>query len=57
MDAHGRANGVHACATADDMTGFVFIVPGRLDQFTGGYLVDLRVVDGARARGRPGLVI
>lgn len=34
------------------VAGFAFVVPGRLDQFTGGYLFDRRVVDGARARGR-----
>lgn len=30
-----------------------FIVPGRLDQITGGYLFDRRIVDGLRAIGRP----
>ena len=34
------------------VAGFAFVVPGRLDQFTGGYLFDRRVVDSARARGR-----
>lgn len=29
-----------------------FVVPGRLDQITGGYLYDRRVVEGLRARGR-----
>jgi glycosyltransferase involved in cell wall biosynthesis len=29
-----------------------FIVPGSLDQLTGGYLFDRRIVDGLRARGR-----
>lgn len=29
-----------------------FLVPGRLDQLTGGYLYDRHVVDGLRARGR-----
>ncbi len=29
-----------------------FVVPGRLDQLTGGYLFDRRLVDGLRARGR-----
>lgn len=29
-----------------------FIVPGRLDQLTGGYLFDRQVVDGLRAQGR-----
>ena len=28
-----------------------FVVPGRLDQLTGGYLYDRHVVDGLRARG------
>ena len=30
----------------------VFIVPGRLDQLTGGYLFDRHIVEGLRARGR-----
>jgi hypothetical protein len=30
----------------------VFVVPGRLDQFTGGYLFDRHIVEGLRARGR-----
>jgi len=34
------------------MTELVFIVPGRLDQITGGYLFDRHVVEGLRARGR-----
>jgi len=29
-----------------------FVVPGRLDQLTGGYLFDRRLVDGLRAGGR-----
>ena len=29
-----------------------FVVPGRLDQLTGGYLFDRRIVEGLRARGR-----
>ena len=29
-----------------------FIVPGALDQLTGGYLFDRRIVEGLRARGR-----
>jgi glycosyltransferase involved in cell wall biosynthesis len=29
-----------------------FVVPGRIDQLTGGYLYDRHVVDGLRARGR-----
>ena len=28
-----------------------FIVPGRLDQLTGGYLYDRHIVEGLRARG------
>jgi len=35
------------------MTGsLAFVVPGRLDQLTGGYLYDRHVVDGLRAHGR-----
>jgi len=34
-----------------------FVVPGRLDQLTGGYLFDRRIVEGLRARGRAVLVI
>src|SRR5215468_3747601 len=34
-----------------------FVVPGRLDQLTGGYLFDRHIVDGLRARGRPVRVI
>src|SRR5690242_13163533 len=33
------------------MTQLVFIVPGRLDQLTGGYLYDRHVIDGLRTRG------
>ncbi len=29
-----------------------FVVPGRLDQITGGYLYDRRVIEGARVQGR-----
>src|SRR5712671_4139755 len=39
------------------MTELVFIVPGRLDQITGGYLFDRHVVEGLRARGRAVRVI
>lgn len=39
------------------MTAFTLIVPGALDQFTGGYLFDRHVVDGLRAIGRPVAVI
>jgi glycosyltransferase involved in cell wall biosynthesis len=34
------------------MTELVFVVPGRLDQLTGGYLFDRHIVEGLRARGR-----
>ncbi len=33
------------------MTELVFVVPGRLDQLTGGYLYDRHVIDGLRSRG------
>ena len=39
------------------MTAFTLIVPGALDQFTGGYLFDRHVVDGLRAIGRTVTVI
>ena len=35
----------------------VFVVPGRLDQLTGGYLYDRHIVEGLRARGRTGKLI
>src|SRR5215468_8616710 len=35
----------------------VFVVPGRLDQLTGGYLFDRHIVEGLRARGRTVRVI
>ena len=35
----------------------VFVVPGPLDQLTGGYLFDRRIVEGLRARGRQVRVI
>jgi glycosyltransferase involved in cell wall biosynthesis len=35
----------------------VFVVPGRLDQLTGGYLYDQNIVKGLRARGRAVRVI
>jgi len=35
------------------MTELVFVVPGQLDQLTGGYLYDRRIVEELRARGRP----
>jgi glycosyltransferase involved in cell wall biosynthesis len=34
------------------MNEIVFVVPGRLDQLTGGYLYDRHIVAGLRARGR-----
>lgn len=34
-----------------------FLVPGRLDQLTGGYLFDRKIVEGLRARGRDVSVI
>src|SRR5215469_11081080 len=34
-----------------------FVVPGQLDQLTGGYLYDHRIVDGLRAHGRAVRVI
>ena len=34
------------------MTPLAFLVPGRLDQLTGGYLFDRRIVDGLRAGAR-----
>jgi len=34
------------------MTELVFVVPGRLDQLTGGYLFDRHIVEGLRARDR-----
>ena len=34
------------------MTPLAFLVPGRLDQVTGGYLYDRRIVEGLRAAGR-----
>lgn len=33
------------------MTELVFVVPGRLDQLTGGYLYDRHVIEGLRRRG------
>jgi glycosyltransferase involved in cell wall biosynthesis len=39
------------------MTELVFVVPGRLDQLTGGYLYDRHIVEGLRARGRAVKVI
>ena len=34
------------------MTELVFVVPGRLDQLTGGYLYDRHLVEGLDAQGR-----
>lgn len=34
------------------MSELAFVVPGRLDQLTGGYLYDRHIVEGLRARGR-----
>jgi glycosyltransferase involved in cell wall biosynthesis len=34
------------------MRELVLVVPGRLDQLTGGYLYDRNIVEGLRARGR-----
>ena len=34
------------------MSELVFVVPGRLNQLTGGYLYDRHIVEGLRARGR-----
>jgi glycosyltransferase involved in cell wall biosynthesis len=39
------------------MTEIAFVVPGRLDQVTGGYLFDRHIVEGLRARGRAVRVI
>jgi len=39
------------------LTAFTLIVPGALNQFTGGYLFDRQVVDGLRAIGRAVAVI
>ena len=39
------------------MTELVFVVPGRLDQLTGGYLYDRHIIDGLRSRGRTVKVI
>jgi len=39
------------------LTAFTLIVPGSLDQLTGGYLFDRQIVDGLRAIGRKLAVI
>jgi len=36
---------------------FAFVVPGRLDQLTGGYLYDRHIIHGLRSRGRTVKVI
>jgi glycosyltransferase involved in cell wall biosynthesis len=44
-----------SCETAGEarlQQELVFVVPGRLDQLTGGYLFDRHIVEGLRARGR-----
>jgi glycosyltransferase involved in cell wall biosynthesis len=38
------------------VSDLAFIVPGALDQLTGGYLFDRRIVDGLRAAGRSVIV-
>jgi len=39
------------------MSEIAFVVPGRLDQLTGGYLFDRHIVEGLRSRGRSVRVI
>ena len=39
------------------MTELAFVVPGRLDQLTGGYLYDRHIIDGLRSRGHAVKVI
>jgi len=38
-------------------TGLAFLVPGRLDQLTGGYIFDRRIVEGLRASGHAVAVV
>jgi glycosyltransferase involved in cell wall biosynthesis len=38
---------------ASELRVTAFLVPGALDQLTGGYLFDRRVIEGLRAAGRP----
>lgn len=38
-------------------TGLAFLVPGRIDQLTGGYIFDRRIVEGLRAHGRAVAVV
>src|SRR6516225_10054064 len=53
--ARTRSPGPPMTPRSDDEIAFV--VPGRLDQLTGGYLFDRRIVEGLRARGRAVRVI
>src|SRR5690242_2846454 len=39
------------------MTDLVFVVPGRLDQLTGGYLYDRHIIEGLRRLGHKAGVI
>ncbi len=39
------------------MTELAFVVPGRLDQLTGGYLYDRQIIDGLRSHGHAVKVI
>src|SRR5436189_1090014 len=39
------------------MREIAFVVPGALDQLTGGYLFDRHIVEGLRARGHPVQVV
>ena len=39
------------------MTELAFVVPGKLDQLTGGYLYDRHIIDGLRSRGHAVKVI
>src|SRR5215469_11969602 len=50
----GRLGGLRRCAR---MTDLVFLVPGRLDQLTGGYLYDRQIIEGLRRLGRSVSVI
>jgi len=42
---------------ADRSNGLTFLVPGRLDQLTGGYIFDRRIVEGLREGGREVAVV
>ena len=48
----GNPDGLGRLRCAAWMTGLAFVVPGRLDQLTGGYLYDRHIIDGLRDRGR-----